>query len=114
MATPDKTALEALWNGDLGDTMTIYTASDGAADSYGESKRTFSGGTSAKGRLKIIKANEVNMDYGYLLPGDAIALLKLAASVALKDRIGFNSITYEVKGIVQKKTHLEVALKRLM
>jgi hypothetical protein len=114
MTTPDKTSLEALWDGDLGDAMTIYTATDGTEDTYGEGKRTYSGGTAARGRLKIIKANEENMEFGYLVPGDAIALLKLAATVALKDRIGFNSIMYEVKGIMQKKTHKEVALKRLI
>jgi hypothetical protein len=113
MALPDKTALEALWNGDLGDTMTIYTASDGTADSYGEKKRSFSTSATAKGRLKIIKANEVSKEYGYLVPGDAIALLQLAATIVNNDRVSFNSITYEVAGIVQKKTHKEVALKRL-
>jgi hypothetical protein len=113
MATPDKTALEALWDNVIGETLIIYTASNSAVDTYGEKTRTYSGGINAVGRLHIIEANEVNAEFGYLQPGDAIALLKLTATIAQDDRVGYNSITYEVRGIVQKKTHLEVALKRL-
>lgn len=112
MGFPSSTALEALWDGPLGETLIIKTASEGTADAYGEKTRAYSAGTTAKGRLHIIKANEVSKEYGYLKPGDAIALLKLAASVANNDQITFNSITYSVIGVVAKKTHQEIACTR--
>lgn len=113
MSWPDSAALEALWDGSLGDTITIKTASDGTADSYGEKARSYSAGTSAKGRAHILKADEVNKEFGYLRPGDAIMLLKLTATVASNDRLTFNSITYEVMGIVVKRTHQEIACRRV-
>jgi len=113
MAFPDATSLEALWDGSLGDAVTIKTASDGTADAYGEKLRTYSAGTSARGRVKILKANEVNKEFGYLRPGDAVALLKTAAPIVQDDMVTFNSINYLVIEIIQKKTHKEIALRRM-
>lgn len=113
MAFPSEGSLEALWNGNLGDDLTIKTATDSSADSYGEKNRAYSAGTAARGRMKILQANEVNKEFGYMRPGDAIALLKLTATIAQNDLIVHNSITYAVIGIVQKKTHQEVACRRV-
>lgn len=113
MTFPNNASLEALWDGPLGETLTKYTFSEGSTDAYGEKSKTWSSAGTTRGRLKIIKANEVYKNFGYLVPGDAIGLIKLSFSVAQNDRILFDSIYYEVAGIVKKKTHQEVALKRL-
>jgi len=113
VAFPDSSALEKLWDGSLGDAITIKTASDGSADAYGEKLRTYSAGTSARGRVKILKAMEVNKEFGYLRPGDAVALLKNSATIGQNDMITYANINYLVTEIVQKKTHIEVAMRRM-
>lgn len=113
MTYPDNASLEAIWDGSLGDTLEKFTYTAGAADAYGETSKTWATGGTTKGRLKIVSANEVSKEFGYLVPGDAIALVKNSFSIAQDDRIKFNGITYSVAGIVQKKTHQEIALKRV-
>lgn len=109
----DSTALEAIWDGDLGDTITPYTATQGTADAYGEKSDTWAAGTAVKGRIHIIKANEILSEAGNLVPGDAIALLKNASTIAINQRVLHNSIYYTVIGVVARKTHRELSLKRL-
>lgn len=113
MSYPDSTSLEALWDGSLGDTITPYTMTEGSADAYGEKSKTWAAGTAVKGRVKIIKATETQAEFGNLVPGDAIALVKNASSFALNSRALHNSIYYTVVGVIQRKTHQELALKRL-
>ena len=113
MAYPSEKALEAIFDGSLGDAIVIKAVSEGAADAYGEKIKSYSAGTAARGRAIIVSADEKHKEFGYLQPGDAIALLKLTATVALNDLLVFGSNTYEVIGIVTNKTHLEIAAKRV-
>jgi len=113
MTYPSNVSLEALWDGDIKDVITKVTASEGSADAYGEKAKTWSAGSTTNGRVKVLKPTEVSKEFGYLQPGDAIALIKNSFSVAQGDRLRNNSIDYEVVGIAQKKTHQEIALKRL-
>ena len=113
MTFPDNLSLYALWDGSLGDTVSIKSVSLGSANAYGNKVQTYSAGTTANGRVKILRADEVHKEFGYMVPGDAIILLKLTATVALNDHIVFDGITYEVKGVISKKTHKEIAAKRV-
>lgn len=113
MTYPDNSSLEAIWDGPLGDSIQRYTFSAGTADAYGQKSKTWAAGSSGNGRMKIIKANQEYHEFGYLVPGDAIALIKLSFTVAQNDRLRHNGIDYDVIGIVQKKTHQEVACKRV-
>lgn len=114
MTYPDNTSLEALWNGPLGETLTRRTFTESSADEYGVKIKTWASAGTTRGRIKVVKPNEVQKEFGYLVPGDAIALVKLSFTIEEKDQISYNSIIYEVVGIADKKTHKEIALKKMV
>lgn len=111
MTFPDKTLLEALWDGPLGDTITRYTYSEGSPNDYGTKVKTWTNVGTTRGRIAAMEPDEKLRGYGYELQGDAKALVKLAFTITEKDELEANGIRYAILGIAIKKTHKEIRLK---